>query len=169
MPGSVKPDKTIPPTSGGHDHMNQAQQGTTGIGLPPFTWNAVGSGTHSLTQLTVSVGKSVMYVLVVVGLSSVAPLLVEVVVVPLGSGTPLAAVHGHGGGRMVRDTGVAVMPSMVVLVGEMTNGGGLTLAVGMMMDGTAPSTVVVSTTLEKLMRSVVTGGMEISVLTVTAV
>jgi hypothetical protein len=39
----------------------------------------------------------------------------------------------------------------------------------MMMDGTAPSTVVVSTTLEKQMRSVVTGGMEISVLTVMAV
>jgi hypothetical protein len=70
---------------------------------------------------------------------------------------------------MVRDTGVAAMPSTVVLVGEITNGGGLTLAVGMMMDGTAPSTVVVSTTLEKQMRSVVTGGMEISVLSVMAV
>jgi hypothetical protein len=70
---------------------------------------------------------------------------------------------------MVRGTGVTVMPETVVVVGVRTKAGGLTLAVGMMMDGTPPSTVVVRTTSEKLMRSVTTGGMEISVLTVTAV
>jgi hypothetical protein len=147
--------------------MNQTQQGMTGTGSPPSTWIAVGSGSQSLTQLAVSVGKTVAgNGPVTIGTTTGS--LVEVVVeVPLGSGIALGPLHGHGGGRMVRATGAAVMSATGV--GVMTKGGGLTLAVGMMMDGTPPSTVVVRITSEKLMRSVVTGGMEISVETVTAV
>ena len=69
---------------------------------------------------------------------------------------------------MVRGTGVAVIPDGR-LVGVMTNGGGLTLGVGWMTEGTAPSRRVVITSLEKLMRFVVTGGMERTVVTVVAV
>jgi hypothetical protein len=68
---------------------------------------------------------------------------------------------------MVWATGAAVMSATGVSV--MIKGGGLILAIGMMMDGTPLSTVVVRITSEKLMRSVITGGMEISVETVTAV
>jgi hypothetical protein len=69
---------------------------------------------------------------------------------------------------MVRGTGVAVIPDGR-LVGVITNGGGLTLGVGKMTEGTAPSRRVVMISLEKLMRSVVTGGMDRTVVMVVAV
>lgn len=40
--------------------MNQTQQGMTGTGGLPFTWVVVGSETQFVTQLTVSVGKTVV-------------------------------------------------------------------------------------------------------------
>jgi hypothetical protein len=148
--------------------MNQAQQGTTGTGSSSSTWVAVGSGSQSLTQLAVSVGKTVVgNGPVTMGTTTTGPLVEVIIEVLLRSGIALAPLHGHGGGRMVRATGAAVMSATGV--GVMTKGGGLTLTVRMMMDGTPPSTVVVRITSEKLMRSVITGGMEISVETVTAV
>ncbi len=148
--------------------MNQAQQGMTGTGSPPSTTVAVGSGAQSLAQLTDSEGKTVVGNGPVT-IGTMTGSLVEIVVVgvPLGSGSTIALLHGHGGGRIVRGTGVDATSGMVV--GVMTKGGGLILAVGMMMDGTPPPSVVVRTTSEKLMMSVVTSGMEISVVTVIAV
>jgi hypothetical protein len=69
---------------------------------------------------------------------------------------------------MVRGTGAAVIPPGS-LDGVMTKAGGLTLGVGTMAEGTAPSSVVVMRTSEKLMRLVVTGGMEITVVMMVAV
>jgi hypothetical protein len=168
MPGFLKLGKMMPPTLGGHDHMNQAQQGMTGIGSLLSTWVAVGSRSQSLTQLAVSVGKTVVgNGPVTMGTMTTGPLVEVIMEVLLRCGIALAPLHGHRGGWMVWATGAAVMSATGV--GVMIKGGGLTLAVGMMMDGTPPSTVVVRITSEKLMRSVITGGMEISVEMVTAV
>lgn len=120
--------------------MNQTQHGMTGTGSP-FTWVVVGSGTQFVTQLTVSVGNTVVGNVGI--MMTMASVVVEVeVVVPVPVGCAGAGpLHGHGGGRMVRGTGVAVMLGGR-LVGVMTKGGGLTLRVGRMTEGTAPSSVV---------------------------
>jgi len=127
--------------------MNQIQQGMTGTGSP-FTSVVVGSGTQFVTQLTVSEGNTV------VGNGPVAVGRMMIGGSPEevddddddDDGDPVgtAPAHGHGGGRMVRATGVSesfVGPSARV----MTNGGGLTLGMGTRTEGTAPSSVVVMT------------------------
>lgn len=59
--------------------MNQTQQGMTGTGVPSLSVVVVGCGTHSLTQLTVSVGKVVKTGIMITGSVVVV---VEVVDVP---------------------------------------------------------------------------------------